>query len=483
MYPAERTADDNLERAFRHVSDAWFPPNEDIYNSIREKLEKEDYSETSELVGDLKKDVSLYLFCIKKLAEMLKETDSTPEEGLKPSKILDDSSIPEIAHILDTPVKKISRHSLAEINVHQSERIKESVLSASTAEQLAESLALNHEDGFSVAILRQLGLTLLAWNYPRVYNRVFKDDSTKLVDMQFQRILGFTPTLLGIRFAREWNLSQSVLDVLSAKRSTNPSEITKFALADTAETWAKICEVGEALARANNPKRYPKALDDWNAARTVISKHLGEQGVNKIYCSAQSYLETYSDVTSDLKVVSFLNQEDETERRIVASRYSSELLASNSDLKWLPEMVQNRLAIWYSKLRPDKVINETVEELLFTILPAVGFRRGAVFMFDPENRLLNPAVVMGRVSKYRRRPIKLSGASAQMDFVASVYPLKTPIQETSVDSDGNPMMAIAGTLGETNPVGVLYLEQGHDGDCIPQFRALRKCLSDSLHLQ
>ena len=39
-------------------------------------------------------------------------------------------------------------------------------------------------------------------------------------------------------------------------------------------------------------------------------------------------------------------------------------------------------------------------------------------------------------------------------WVEVIEPLKTLVQETSVDSDGNPMMAIGGTLGETKPVGV-----------------------------
>src|SRR5262249_37415849 len=152
-------------------------------------------------------------------------------------------------------------------NELQALRFRESLLSASAAEILASKNAIDPEDGFSCGLLRQLGLTLIAWNYPRVYNRAMECITpNEGLDFQLQKVLGFSPSLLGLTFAQRWNLSDEILVALGDRKkrfSVSASERSDSGAQHVGEMLSKICEVSEALARANDPEHYPTALRDW----------------------------------------------------------------------------------------------------------------------------------------------------------------------------------------------------------------------------
>ena len=167
------TSEESLERAVQHVSDGWIPPQFDVLSRIQDRFAAGDYeNDRGQLIGDLKGDVSLYLYCLKELSALsevgpgsAERTDSLRQKPANtPVELLYGADIEDLQRILNRSLQAISLHSFEEINKFQVLRYRESLLSASASEVLTESLSVDPEIGFSCALLRQLGLALIAWN-------------------------------------------------------------------------------------------------------------------------------------------------------------------------------------------------------------------------------------------------------------------------------------------------------------------------------
>ncbi len=376
----------------------------------------------------------------------------------------------------------------------QALRFRESMLSAATAEALSESVDVNPETGFSCGLLRQLGLTLIAWNYPRVYKRAVETrQENATLDANLKRTLGFTPTLLGLSFARKWNLSDDILSAMGEIKTVGTtgsgafkkSSDTKLAAASTGATLAKICEVGEALARANNPEHYPSALDDWETAKEAIGNSLGPEGIAAIYEKTQERLSFYAARAPELQGFA---EAEVIKERIVDSQYSVRLLEKNQYLKACPEAIQREVKALYQKFRPNKILKSNIEHLVKHIIPATGFKNGALFMYEPDERVLAPAVKVGEPTQKKLRSVRIHSHLAQFDLIASAYSLKSPLREESLGPNGENFTLYAGAIGSITPIGVLYLECQTDqadfpgGDPMILFKVLRHCLCDCLNV-
>ncbi|MCB0322695.1 MAG: HDOD domain-containing protein [Bdellovibrionales bacterium] len=486
---ASMSLNESLERAIRHVSDGWLPPQADVLEKIQQRLDAGAYhSDRNALTEDLKEDFALYMYCLRELTEMLNEQHgvehTSVELKLTPMQILRDADLESLRSILQRSRTQISPHSLDDMNEFQAMRFRENMLSAATAEVLSESAHLDPEMGFSCGLLRQLGLTLIAWNYPRVYSRAVETltEATTL-DANLKRVLGFTPTLLGLAFARRWNLSDDVLAAMGERRGLSAPAPRST---DAGATLAKICEVGEALARANNPEHYPSALHDWELAQEEIASRIGPSGIQVIYERASTRLAEYAKHAPEL--TSFADS-TALKEHIVDSQYAVRMMEKNQHLRHLPEALRNEIKKLYGRFKPNKILKSNIETLMKEIIPLAGFDKGAVFMYDPERRHLAPAIKLGDVAKERLRPVAVSTTLAQFDLVTSAYSLKTPLREERNDGEGQRVTVIAAALGTITPVGVLYLEtapERADGastnDALLVFKAVRQCLTDCLNV-
>ena len=487
-----------MERAYRHVATGWVPPQKAVLEKVTSKLNRGEYdSNRRELSEDLKHDVALYLYCVRELAAIVQIEEQKlagfQREG-GPSKrtfsqLIDGASIDHLREILSRSEKDISLHSMDEMTRLQALRFRESIITASAAEVLAEKNDLDPEVGFSCGMLRQLGMTLIAWNYPRVFSRALESlKPLETLDAVLHRSLGFSPSLLGLMFARQWNLSDEILialgdRALASKIKNNGSSST--AVRDAGLLLAKICEVGEALARANSPEHYPSALQDWESAQELIVEHLGPKGVEVILNKAAAHCEEYMRSIPDLPP--FVSGEA-LKDRIVDSRFATTRLDKNPYLRACPSHMRELITKLYHQLKPNKILKRNLRTFVFDVLPAAGFSRGCIFMFDPAARVLMPSIVIGDLGPERSQPVKLAGSVGHFDLVSSAFSLKTPLREEGVASEGQAVTMIAAAIGGITPIGVLYLEsvEGFAPDMVddpmPMFRALRHTLCDCLNL-
>lgn len=487
-----------LERAFDHVCSSWFPVQVQVLDKIRARLDSGVYSTNRRaLTIDLKEDFSLFMFCLKQLQLLTAEdADSRPPmqgeaESVDPVSIIEKADFGLLKKILHTPASEISKHSMQQSTKLQTLRVGESMISASTAEVLAAHAKIDPDLGFSCGLLRQLGLTLIAWNYPRLYAKAVETLSAKeTLDSALHRALGFSPSLLGQMIAQRWGLSDDIVSVVATSLRTPPVR-EKNAQEDNNEKaagsiLAKICEVGEALARANNPDIYPTAQSDWERAEKLIKEQIGPDGVQKIFERAKENCRQYLKQHPDLLSVT---EATAIKERVQFTAYSKPLLEKNTYIKSCSPETAARLSALYLKLRPNQVIEPTIRELVFDVIPGAGFPSGCVLMLDPHRKVLSPVLKFGAVPAERLKSVGLKSVASQFDIIASAFSCKSPLTEQFTDAAGKKKMVVAAALGLATPIGVLYLESTEESlplagkDPVQTFRALRQALNDCLNLR
>jgi hypothetical protein len=464
-------------RAAGHVAKSWFPINRNNLEQIRSGLSTGRYNKSA-IIADIKSDASLYLLCVRKLAQMAKDGGFG---GLTPSELIENAEFETISTIISSPIESDINHKFSTMSDVQAARLMESVLSASTVEALSNTKNLDGELGYSCALLRQLGLTLIAWNYPHVYRRALENSgiTNTNLESEIQKVLGFTPSSLAVLVTQEWNLSPLVSEVIG--NSENNQISTKAA--DILE----LCRIGEALARANDPENYPSALQDWNTAEEEIEKLLGRNQMDSIRELIARNLRAYSDAAPKLFRIPTT---ENIPSKICSLEYSKKLLTKNDYIEKCSPLLKMQLKELYASFAANEISRDSVHKLVKEIIPSAGFERGCIFMFEPSSNSLVPVLKIGAMPEHLCGVVTLDQTVSRENTIAVGFYSQNIVKQTKLTKDGVVEATwFCGALGETNRTGVLYLEANSSlmtkADTAPQsyFMAIKKCLADCLGLR
>lgn len=495
----------NLELAYQHTASNWFPVTPAVLSSIRSRLDSGYYTKNRQaLIDDIKSDFSLYLYCLRELQRMLMLDDCSRESSSKGkalsgkktrslSETIQLVPLEYIDEVLSAGMNEISPHSMDELTDMHAYRLREAVLSASTTETMAEKLEIDPDFGFTCALLRQLGLTLIAWNYPNVYHRALRsldgleETTEETLDTVLHSALGYSPAMLGARFAQSWGLASEVMAIVNA-----PEE-GKVSLEELPRTsWRqsilleKLCTVGEALARADSPENYPRAKDDWDSALPIIRRHLGPEGIRIIYERAKSLSASYADYAPEVLSVA---DGAETTLALGSDEYTRSLFEQNEYLQECPEFMQKKIADVYSGLEPNTISQDTLRSLVQEIIPSLGFDTVCVFMLDPSTSTLSPVLKVGSPVFIQTNPVNIKDYRMGSSQISAGYWQEEPFSKDGTLQTGKKKKFLVGALGLSSRVGVLYLEmaekppEGISPKAMTVFRALQQCMNDLLHLK
>lgn len=486
----------HLKLAVQYVGDRWFPVNSDLFKKIQTDLTNGSYENDIDLLlNDLKKDFSLYMYCLKELSKMARaETESNNASELantkNPLQLIKQANLNTLKTILSTPENKISAHSFKEISANQAKQIQSSLISAGTAEVLSIRYEIDPEAGFSAALLRQLGLTLIAWNYPHVYNRsVVAITPQHSLDDLIDKVLGFSPTLLGIQIASGWDLPTEIRQAIGERVSfTQEKDQSDFEIEkrkSVAEKLANFCEIGEALARANDPEHYPSAAADFKTAETQIKDHLGPKGLALIQKRIGQISEHYTKVNPTLFKVC---EAQEISQKATTISFTKTLVAKNNYLKYCPPLLKENITDAYNSITPGQVSKDSIDILTKQAMPNAGFLKGCIYLVDPVSMRLIPRLKIGDVNLSRFKAVYFDSISSSTDPIATAFRCKTPILEENVFVNNEKVTYVAGVIGTNEKAGVLYLEvssratQTNSQNALVLFKAIRQALNESLNL-
>lgn len=475
-----------LRRAVRTVSAGWFPVNPNVFSSVQAKFQQGRYRATRrELIDDLRGDAALYLLCVRELMRMLQKRGEVPGIEAINLEQADEGVLHEaLSGLMAGNALSLSSHSMENISEPQQARLEELVLSSVTAEALAEKSGLSPGSTYSCSLLRQLGVTLLAWNFPHVYAQALQvmQSSERGTAQEFDHlvhsVLGFSPSMLAGRVVEMWGGEGPVAEFVQ------DSEVTRQPKG-VAPTIAELCRVGEAFARANAPDRYPSARADWRSAADVIRRHLGSAGIAAIFRRAREASAHYVAYCPGLETS--LSRSEATAKTLLKS--GETLNEKNIFISACPEQIRQQFVTFYEK-QGDGVSSDVVlREVADRLLPQLGCTGVAILSYEPTSQELVPVFIRGRVATSRVKRLSLRDTNNHLHPARLAFLQRQHVVEQGV-SGSSERILYAGSIGFVKRVAVVLVEwetvasetlEAEETAAI--FQALRTCLTDLLGLE
>lgn len=469
-------ADRRLDRALQHVVRPWFPINQDVLNTIRTCLTDGTYAVTpAQLLNDLKGDFALFTYVVKELGIMGMQQGLDAKILNNPVELIKWGGPDRIKEAIAPEKSLPTTHSLHWSEPFQIARLRETAVVASTAAVLSEKKDLDPDVGFSRGVIREIGLNLIAWNYPTLYSKVLnslKPDTS--LDEELSKELGFTPSLLAMRVLRPPN-------PLQPEGEPVPDEGNH----DDWATYDELCAVGEALARAENPETYPSAANDWQKANQYLNDNAGAGALDLIKERAVEQSKKYQEAIPEV----FGSLESFNPKRNIEAHSRMAAAIADADFRLCPPHVQEALRSLYNEIDGYAVNKAAIQTLLKSIIPQAGFTGGCVFVVDPSTASLKPRTIIGKVALRPVENVTLEPGDMAVTALSQTEPLFDVKEAVGGDGPPAPINGIYSALGNSRKVGVLYLEtplnnnEEPAGRTMGTFRILKQALCDVLHLR
>ncbi|NLF24358.1 MAG: HDOD domain-containing protein, partial [Deltaproteobacteria bacterium] len=441
---------------------------------IRKRLDDGSYLEDRErLIADIQSDPALFLHCARSLLPF-SETGLAGFEPLTELRRIDSLKLKSIFDISD---RDISMHSLKEMNPKQAACLQYALLSAHTAGTIAKDAKVSPDLAFSSASLRQLGNQLISWNYPRIYSQAIsthRRNKTPL-NLEFQKLLGITPTEINTKFATDWCMHPEIRHALASEvgAKADPLQTSSHL------TLPKLCRVSELFAQVKDPVNYPEAAAKWEAVENQLSASLDMNGFAVATKKVETLVEIYAETSP---AILHLPLAAKLLARRKADNHGRELMEKNTYVQQCPEHLQEKFLEVYALLEQSKLCLDAISLLLESVVPHMGFKRGCLFLLNQNNLELQPVLRIGDLPLSAYHTFLLNAGS---DIAASMGS-NVPIRRDALGVDGTLSSIVYGALNHPRYQGVLYLElmsedeQSHPYHGLAYFHAVRLALNDCL---
>lgn len=477
--------DRRLERACQYVSDMWFPVNPALVARLRAAVKNTKSADMDSLVSEIQGDYALYMFCLRELCGLLQREGVKPPEAKTPLEMFRFGGIDRLRSILELSDKQRSPHSFELMSESQKRRIQDSIISASSVQALARGSKVDPQLGYSTGLLRQLGLTLIAWNYPSAYEKALSmlTEDTSL-DILLTQVLGFSPAVLALALSHKWGLPRELCAALEFDIAQREDFEEALEVEAIGSMLANLCRVGEALARANNPQDYPSARKDWAKAQAEVASRLGPDGISIIQEAVAENCQKYT-ISSPgfFKPGKILDPESH-----IAEFLEGQLLASNPHVMKCEDALREKFIKLYEKISKLVSSDEALRFLVHQIIPESQFKGGCVFTIEPSSGMLVSQLKIGSPISRDTSPVPATASTSASDIITVAYNSDEPIIR-NLTIDGHNWVQIAGLFGFNQRLGVLFLEMPENLYIIKEmaeithFKAMAQALNDSLEIR
>ncbi|MBN8547883.1 MAG: HDOD domain-containing protein [Deltaproteobacteria bacterium] len=444
-----------LQNSSEHAREGWFPVNQEIFTSIKEKIETQHFQgEAGPLVDEIKRDQALLGHCISRLTERGARTKAiaNPVQSLK------DIPYATLVEWVSVPATRVSPYRLEAASKNQMQRLREAALSCRSTEVLAEGAQINADLAFSCAFLRQLGLNLIAWNYPSHFRRAQQAaQAGEEIDKAIERILGIRPSDLSAQIAKDWQLSSQLMSTLTDGAASPGLDSAKL---------RKVCEVGETYARLCDPAQHESAQKAWQDLKETAREYLGRD-VEQRLSEESSYI---------TELFKFEIVEE--------NKFGEPLYAKNAFANRCPSELRQSIQRVYERISPSGQSTEAIQELAASVIPQAGFMRGCIYLARSGTFDFVPVLKLGDqpLSYYSLKN------SAARSGIAQALLSSVPIRQDASWFGEDEVAVILGTIGGAQHQAVLYLEFNAEArnenvqSGMLYFKAIRQAFNDCLNI-
>ena len=471
-----------LDKTVEHLSRGWLPVNPVVLSAVKQRLKDRAFKDNpGALVNELKKDPGLFFYCAKNVKTLAADADT----GLDPFEELMRLEDEKLQSLFAVSPHDISIHHIKNSGKLQALRLQQSVISSRTAEALAFKVEIPSGLAYSSAMFRQLGLNLIAWNYPEIYSRALTIQRSKggNLEQELQKFLGITPLQVAAKFAGDWNMRPEIRHTLSwrpERDATRPESRDRTESSSENFSLQKLCEASELFAQANDPEHYPQAAEQWKHKELQISNSLGADVIVSIKGQVLDSISVFEECSRrKLAPAHFLR-----EKPVLSARKAEaeRLFRGNAFAQRCPDGIKNLFYEVYQLIDTAAISVDAIRVLVDCLIPSSGFRRGCLYLLDPRTMALRPSLRMGDLPLMKYRAIGENEDNPISDALYAVAPIKQ--EWTSIT--GGSAVVICGALEQTRYSGVLYLEaaadQAEPSSESPMlfFQAIRRALIDCL---
>jgi hypothetical protein len=448
-----------LERSVEHARHGWFPPNSDIVNSIFEKAKANCYAQSTEaLVEEVKTDPALLSICLREL----KRNVESPRAIDNPIRALKNQPYEKVVEWISLPGSKISPYKLKSASKTQIQRLRETSLSCHSTEVVAKGAELDPDLAFSCAFLRQLGINLIAWNYPSHFKRAQQATTRgESLDAALKRILGVTPEDMSLEIAKEWQVSSELMKIIAPPNAASAKNGQEVSPLQTA------CEIGETYAKLRDPEQRAAAESAWKVLKQKAVQWLGPDPEAQLVAEAESIEALFETPVPD-------ESDPITEARFHKNSFASRC----------PLPLKKSLHRVYEQIVPSAPVSEALRSLAGEVLPEAGFIRGCIFLARPGSFDLVPVMKFGDQPLSYYRLSRHAARNGMTEALMSSFPMRQDVSWFGADESA----ALTGRLGKGGQQAVLYLELSKSAreDAVHQamlyFNAIRQAFNDCLSI-
>ncbi len=481
----------SLSEALKYVANAWIPPNPEVVQFVYEELKRGRYdTDRNQLLKDLKKDFSLYGFAMKNLSSFSGENNV-----VSPTSLMREISPEDLHTLLGNINQQLSTHKIDRKQDFQEQQFRLSALSTSTTEVAADATDIDSDFAFSCAYLKQVGFMLVAWNYPRTYQKALlaAQHVENSLERSLTHYLGFSPTLLGIHSTASWSKSPHLLHALDYL-SLEGADISKGGIIATLDENEKnigtaiisLCELGDSFAKASDNKNFPTSPKEWDRIQSRLEQTLGPRAMQLI---GERLLQSMGAYAGAAESFSLLSRRKAGGAGQGLGSYAKKLYAENASIKRLPNDLQKSFQAIYELIDEAEVSIQGMNDLVTKLIPKAGFPRGCIYMKDPRNGAILPRLRIGDYDIGRYALRTAASGETQSHPVLEALTCSIPIKQVRVPLFGDLISHITANFGNREKTGVLFLEMSEDfekkdpGEQLATFKALKQTLNDILLLR
>jgi hypothetical protein len=434
------------------VAQAWFPPQPEVLARVRSGVASGEFlRDRAGLYSELAKDPSLFLLCIRELS--LRATSVASGNAPAPRELLSSCPEKDLIEIFSADVDSFSRIPFHSGSAVSQRRSVQAMVSAVTVDMFANAAGKGDDLGYSCALFRQLGLMLIAWNHPHVYARISASlEVDETLDEALARVLGLSPSALGLALAREWRICPTIRASMGDDVPEESPEVR-----EAGGSLEEICEIGERLAQLADGDTLPLRLQNLEEIRSQVLQRLGPDGLNQIFARVGAVCRNVREVFPSL----FASLTRGTEE--------AKGIESNHFVEKTPRFFKEHLQFIYTRFA-EGAAPEELRSVLDQAIRSLGFSRAVLYLLDPVTGALHPRVALGDQELSSARAVSLatpSGVSGEMIARAAAT--------DDLVINGRASRQVITRIGGDRGMGVLALEMPRElfdarsellGDCV-----------------
>lgn len=425
-----KAASKRLQETVQHISSQWVPCNPRLKAKLHNMCLRRSLSR-KELIEFMLSDPGLCLYIIRSLRRVFPNKDA-----ISLRQAFAEIELEKLAEITSVSTEVISSKDYASASKQQAAEIEHSIRMTKAASVFARKAHCKEDAVQWQAFLHDIGLLLVSWSYPHLYTRALsrKRKTKGSMSYEIHRLLGVTPEEIATEVLHQWRIDLEELHV------EVPGDLGS----------TEIIDLAKMFSRSKDKRNFPEAESNWEKATPLVKEVFGEGVIEEIEeCARSSFLPHAATMQhAELPTVTDEPAEEFDEIDALAE------LSESRILRQLSTADQTLFVPLMKLLAENSTANDALRYIVNTLVPALGFTRGCLFVLNKDGDRVLPVLRFGDLELKRYDEYLFDRYQGMKSFIFQTVPFR----RDRTGFAGDEVTYICGGLDSPEHQGVLYLE-------------------------